>query len=132
MVVPYQWSPISMLLLWDSTSSINENKKKFMIQHAQLRGDDLWKTKKHSLYTSVCMTNEHNTSQNYREKWKESLKTINDTFAYSNKTCVLHLVKQSHRPCAFVIGISGESRLIDARILDVFNPSLQSLHRLIF
>ncbi|KAI8380047.1 hypothetical protein BD560DRAFT_388271 [Blakeslea trispora] len=59
-----------------------------------VRLDGSWKPKKHSLYTSVCITNEHNTSQ---KDGRESLKTINGTSICSNKACVLNLAKPSHK-----------------------------------
>ncbi|KAI8376814.1 hypothetical protein BD560DRAFT_453707 [Blakeslea trispora] len=96
--------------------------------HVRLGGS--WKPNKHSLYTSVCITNKHNTSQVCVfcfEKIK-SLKTINGTSICSNKACVLNLVKKSHKPrdslSALAIGISGASRLIGKGTLDVFNPYL--------
>ncbi|KAI8355717.1 hypothetical protein BD560DRAFT_426601 [Blakeslea trispora] len=108
--------------------------------HVRLGGS--WKPKKHSLYTSVCITNEHNTSQVcvfcfektshplriVEKDGRESLKTINGTSICSNKACVLNLAKQSHKPrdslSALAIGISGASRLIGKGTLDVFNPYL--------
>ncbi|KAI8368816.1 hypothetical protein EDC96DRAFT_460641 [Choanephora cucurbitarum] len=57
---------------------------------------------------------------------KESFKTINGTSVCNNKTCILSLAKQYQKPRDFLsaldIGVSGESRLVDARTLDVLNP----------
>ncbi|KAI8364504.1 hypothetical protein EDC96DRAFT_463609 [Choanephora cucurbitarum] len=108
--------------------------------HVRLGGS--WKPKKHSLCTSVCITNEHNTSQVcvfcfkkishplriVKKDGIESLKTINGTSICNNKACVLNSAKQSHKPrdslSALAIGISGASRLIGKGTLDVFNPYL--------
>ncbi|KAI8365148.1 hypothetical protein BD560DRAFT_332717 [Blakeslea trispora] len=95
-----------------------------------------------SIHISMCMINEFSTSQacvffcfeeiNHslrivQKDGKESSKTINSTFICSNKTYILNLAKQSHKPgdslSALAINISGVYRLIGSKTLDVFNPS---------
>ncbi|KAI8333184.1 hypothetical protein EDC96DRAFT_526105 [Choanephora cucurbitarum] len=92
-----------------------------------VRLGDSCKPKKHSLYTSVCITNEYSTSQICKDA-RESLKTINGTSICNSKACVLNSAKQSHKPrdslSALAIGISGASRLIGKGTLDIFNPYL--------
>ncbi|KAI8377230.1 hypothetical protein EDC96DRAFT_435984, partial [Choanephora cucurbitarum] len=73
-----------------------------------------WKEKKHSLYTSMCITAKYSTSQvRVFEKpsypWKiverngkEGLKTINAISICSNKICILNLARQSHRSRDFL------------------------------
>ncbi|KAI8336384.1 hypothetical protein EDC96DRAFT_524091 [Choanephora cucurbitarum] len=91
--------------------------------HVRLCGS--WKPKKHTLYTSACIANEHNTSQVcvfdlkrishplriVKKNGRESLKTINGTSICNNKACFLNSAKQSHKPrdslSALAIGISG-------------------------
>ncbi|KAI8338329.1 hypothetical protein EDC96DRAFT_450154 [Choanephora cucurbitarum] len=96
----------------------------------RVRLGGLWKAKGHSLYTSVCMTDEHDTSQScvFVKGGKEDLKVINGTSVCSNKTCIRHLAKQSRTPkdslCVLAIGVSGASKLIQGRILSVCMPSL--------
>lgn len=107
--------------------------------HVRLGGP--WKPLKHSLYASVCITNEHNTSQTcvfcfqktdhpqkvFSKKGAIALKTVNGASVCNNNECILSLSGTSHKArdsvSALAIGISGASRLISGTTLEVFNPS---------
>ncbi|KAI9266331.1 hypothetical protein EDC94DRAFT_497948, partial [Helicostylum pulchrum] len=69
--------------------------------HSQQGG--IWKPQKHSFYTSVCITNEHNTFQtcpfcfgklfhptrtSYNKSGKIKIKSVNGSFICYNQECV--------------------------------------------
>ncbi len=70
-----------------------------------------WKPRKHSLYTSVCITNEHNTSQTctycfgklthpirrIEENGKLYLKSVNGAVVRNNKNCLLSKKSSTHK-----------------------------------
>ncbi|KAI9251157.1 hypothetical protein EDC94DRAFT_526688, partial [Helicostylum pulchrum] len=100
----------------------------------------VWKPKIHSSYTSVCETNEHNTSQTCVFCFKKTtypmsvslknnktiMKTINGTSVCSNNNRVSVKLDCSHKSrdsvSALAIGISGLTSLIFGLPLPPFNP----------
>ncbi|KAI9247411.1 hypothetical protein EDC94DRAFT_364085 [Helicostylum pulchrum] len=97
-----------------------------------------WKPAIHSRYTSVCITNEHHTSQTclfcygkldhplktvVSKNGKVSLRSIKGTFVCNNKKCLLQKLSATHKArdavSALAIGLSGAASLI----LDIAFPS---------
>ncbi|KAI9255920.1 hypothetical protein EDC94DRAFT_222963 [Helicostylum pulchrum] len=101
-----------------------------------------WKEKIHSRYTSVFVTNEHNSSQTCVfcfKKLTHSIKIveknneaiINDvkgTFRCLNKHCILSVFKQTHKGTdsvsAFATGLAGASNVFLEDCIPVFDSSV--------
>ncbi|ORE03237.1 hypothetical protein BCV72DRAFT_279563 [Rhizopus microsporus var. microsporus] len=96
-----------------------------------------WKPRKNSLYTSVCITNEHNTSQTHLFCFKElqyplrvtgntKLKAVNGTFQCVNPDFPSVLAgKAIHARdniSAMAIGLSGLTTLLFGAIFPQFDP----------
>ncbi|KAI9474258.1 MAG: hypothetical protein EXX96DRAFT_509403 [Benjaminiella poitrasii] len=95
-----------------------------------LRYGGNWKTQKHSLYTSVCVTNEHNSSKTcpfcfhkishpikiLNKDGRKIIKAVNCTSFCSYRNCVSVKAKSSHRGngslSALIIGLSGLASLL--------------------
>lgn len=107
-----------------------------------LRYGGHWKSNNHSLYTSVCITNEFNTSQACAFCFEKithpvkmvngKLKTINGTSVCSNSKCLLVINKRSHQPrdsqSALLIGLSGLCTILSARTTyPALNPKNQNI-----
>ena len=96
-----------------------------------------WKSRKNSLYTSVCITSEHNTSQTcpfcfkklQRPLWitgNTKLKVVNGTFQYVNPDCPSVLAGKSIHARdslrAMAIGLSGLATLLFGATFPQFDP----------
>ncbi|KAI9264005.1 hypothetical protein EDC94DRAFT_517570, partial [Helicostylum pulchrum] len=113
---------------------------------SQLKGHSrqggIWKPKKYGLYTSVCITNEHNTSQtcpfcfgklfhpartSYNRSGKKKTKSVNGSFVCYNQECVSVLAsKNTHGRdflSAFAIGLSGLAMLMFGATFSTFAPN---------
>ncbi|KAI8881784.1 hypothetical protein K501DRAFT_188097 [Backusella circina FSU 941] len=89
-----------------------------------------WKEKKHGLYTSVAITNEHNTSQTcvycfkkmeypmkiVNEGGKDKVKSVNGALQCENSDCVAFKSKKTSRSrdelSSLAIGLASLSRLL--------------------
>lgn len=101
-----------------------------------LRYGGFWKPNIHSLYTSVCITNERNISQTCGYCFHKTthplvvnngkLKSINRTSIYVNPECVLVQYGRSHQArdslFAFLIGLSGLCNVISGTTFPSLNP----------
>ncbi|KAI9486373.1 MAG: hypothetical protein EXX96DRAFT_496206 [Benjaminiella poitrasii] len=105
-----------------------------------LRYGGNWKAQKHSLYTSVCVTNEHNSSKTcpfcfhkishpikiLNKDGRKIIKTVNDTSVCSNPNCISVKAKSSHRGrdslSALIIGLSGLASLPFGYTFTIFSP----------
>ncbi|CEG79069.1 hypothetical protein RMATCC62417_13582 [Rhizopus microsporus] len=99
-----------------------------------------WKSKKHSLYTTVCITNEHNTSQTciycfnklshpvrtVHRNGASRLRTVNGAFVCENPSCVSvqakKAVKRRDTMSAMAIGLSGLATLLFGENFPQFDP----------
>lgn len=106
-----------------------------------LRYGGKWKPEIHSRYTSVCITNEHNTSQTclfcfqklshplkvVTRKGKQQVNTVKGTFVCNNKACILHTIASTHKGrdsvSALAIGISGAATVILQSPFPTFDPN---------
>jgi hypothetical protein len=107
-----------------------------------LRYGGTWKPKTHSLYTTVCITNENNTSQTcpfcygklqhpitiVKEGDKKSIKSINGTFVCYNPKCMSVKANQSHHSrdqvSALSIGLSGLGSLLLDNTFPAFSTNI--------
>lgn len=105
-----------------------------------LRYGGMWKPDIHSRYTSVGITNEHNTSQTclfcfqklshplkaVTKKGQQQVHTVKGTFVCNNKACILHSTASTHKGrdsvSALAIGISGAATVILQNPFPVFHP----------
>ncbi|RCH88096.1 hypothetical protein CU097_004618 [Rhizopus azygosporus] len=101
-----------------------------------------WKPLKHSLYTSVCITSEHNTSQTciycfqkpshplqtVYKNGARRLRTINGTFICDNPSCVSVQAKKAVKGrdtlSAMVIGLSGLATFLFYATFPQFDPQV--------
>ena len=115
---------------------------------AFIRYGSHWKPKRHSLYTTVCITNEHNTSQTciYRfnklshpvrtihRNGASQLRTINGAFVYDNPSCVSvqakKAVKRRDTVSAMAIGLSCLVQPSHSLIHKSVNPTLTNLKQM--
>ncbi|ORE04372.1 hypothetical protein BCV72DRAFT_182345, partial [Rhizopus microsporus var. microsporus] len=95
-----------------------------------MRYDDPWKALKHSLYTSVCITNQHNTFQAYiycfqklshpvktvYKNGARQLRTTNGAFACDNQSCIAvqakNVVKGRDTLSAMAVSFFGLATLL--------------------
>jgi hypothetical protein len=111
-----------------------------------LKYGGIWKPKTHSLYTTVCVTNENNTSQTCpfcykklvhpikitKEGTKKSLKSVNGTFVCNNPKCISVKADQSHHSrgqvSALSIGLSGLGSLFFSETFPEFSTKISQSH----
>ncbi|ORE00835.1 hypothetical protein BCV72DRAFT_324767 [Rhizopus microsporus var. microsporus] len=108
-----------------------------------LKYEDQWKSRKNSLYTSVCITNEHNTSQTCLFCFKKlqhplrvtgnvKLKIVSGTFQCINLECTSVLADMATHArdslSAMAIDLSGLATLLFGATFLQFDPKLQNLN----
>ncbi|KAI9473566.1 MAG: hypothetical protein EXX96DRAFT_596676 [Benjaminiella poitrasii] len=107
-------------------------------EHLRYGGN--WKAQKHSLYTFVCVINEHNSSKTcsfcfhkishpikiLNKDGRKIIKTVNDTSVCSNPNCISVKAKSLHRGrdslSALIIGLSGLASLLFGCTFTIFSP----------
>ncbi|KAI7893824.1 uncharacterized protein EV154DRAFT_460263 [Mucor mucedo] len=111
-----------------------------------LRYGGHWKPKIHSRYTSVCITNEHNTSQTclfrfsktshpnriVEENGKTIVKPVNGTSMCYNPECISVRNGHSHKGrdslSSLAIGLTGLANLLFKTTFPAFNPNISQFN----